>query len=341
MQMPDHPRNERDVAAAIRRFLEAPSRETPDAMAALIAATEGLPLGKLDAWERTIRQELWAAETGQSSNAWEFWRKPARFASWLDVCSADGWRREAILRTAQGNAPNGFFLAFALRRLNDWVPQVRAAAREHLPRLASASDPQHVADALWAVLPHCGSWGRMDDGDREVLTELVSLKESARALKSRVLTATAGPAPAVLTQAARALVVDSWFEEVAQDAMQPAVRARAYRFLLDGRVRWVVGRKWRWIDLTWGKGRFEPVVEEREIVAGRAMQALLYQALKDPSAMVRRVTADALVEHLASLGADAPALAKRIAADRSASVAERGRFALAKLGERGAGSRAH
>jgi hypothetical protein len=334
--MSDHFRIERELAAAVRRFLENTSGEASEAMAALTSATDRVPLGKLDVWERTIRQKLAAAHVEQSSSAWKFWRRPARIASWLDLCSADGRKREAILRAVNGPAPNGLFLAFAVRRLNDWVPQVRAAARKHLPRIASASDPEHVADALWAVLAHCGSWGRMEDSDRQILSELIALEQSALALETRVLTAAAGPAPTVFAQAAQTRAFDPWLEEIAQLAVQPAVRAKAYRFLLEGRVRWVAGRKWRWVDVTRGQGRFEPVIEERKLVVDRPMQVLVSQALRDPSAMVRRVGADALIQHLASLGADAPVLAQQIAADPCASVAERGRFALAKLGERGA-----
>jgi hypothetical protein len=329
--MSDHFRIERELGAAVRRFLENTSAEASEAMAALARATDRVPLDKLDVWERTIRERLASAQVEQSSNTWKFWRRPARIASWLDLCSADGRKRESVLRDADGPAPNGLFLAFAVRRLNDWVPQVRAAARKHLSRIASASDPEHVADALWAVLATCGSWGRMEADDRQALAELIALEQSALALESRVLMAAAGPAPTVFAQAAQTLAFDPWLEEISQLAVQPAVRAKAYRFLLEGRVRWVAGRKWRWVDLTRGQGRFEPVLEERKLVVDRPMQELISQALRDPSAMVRRVGADALIQHFGSLGADAPVLAQQIAADPSASVAERGRFALGKL----------
>jgi hypothetical protein len=94
--------NSRDVADAIRAYLAATPATADEAMIALDRLTGPAPLRNVDTWERTIREELYRAESGQSANAWTFWKRPVRFATWLDLCNADGWKREAILRTANG-----------------------------------------------------------------------------------------------------------------------------------------------------------------------------------------------------------------------------------------------
>ena len=129
--MPDQLRNEATVLAAVRRLVEAgfAGDEVADAMAALVAETSLLSLHNLDNWERSVRAQLWAVEQRFSPTRWTFRKAPARFASWLDLCSGDGFKRERILRTLSEGAPNAFFYSLAVRRLNDWVPQVRAAAR--------------------------------------------------------------------------------------------------------------------------------------------------------------------------------------------------------------------
>lgn len=327
--------HEERVAAEIHGLLNGTDIAGPQAVAALTRATEAAPLTRLDAWEHALRQQLWAHDAKQPPSRWSLWQQPAQPLSWLDVCNGDGRKRESILRTSPGGAPGALFFAFALRRLNDWVPQVRTAAREHLLRIASASDPQHVAEALWAVLATCSSWERMADDDRHVLTALIELEEPGRALKSRIMRAAAGPVSTVLVQAARARSVDMWFEDVAHNAVQPAVRARAYRVLLERRVRWRIGRKWRMTDPTWSKGRVEPVVEEREVLVHRSLHDLVSDALTDSSAMVRRAGADAVIGHLASVGAQGLVWGRQLAADPCASVAERGRFVLKSLGESG------
>jgi hypothetical protein len=235
------------------------------------------------------------------------------------------------MRTLSGGAPNAFFFTLAVRRLNDWVPQVRAAAREHLSRLAERTDPEHVVDALWNVLAHCGSWGRMEDADRQSLADLISINRVAIALGSRIMEATAGPVTQILSQAGRVQALDHRLEEFAEAAIQPSVRAKAFRCLLEGRMVWVVGRKWRWTDIKWCKGRFEPVVEERAIAESVDFLACLRMALMDRSALVRRVAAEFLIKELKSIGDEATNFAEQLASDPSASVAERGRFVLASL----------
>ena len=96
---------------------------------------------------------------------------------------------------------------------------------------------------------------------------------------------------------------------------------------------WVVGRRWVWMDLKWCKGRFEPVLGERALTERSPFLAVLKMALVDRSPIVRRVGAEFLIKQLNTLGDDAPAFARDLATDRSESVAERGRFAMAMLGE--------
>lgn len=333
--MPNQLQNGAAVSDAVRRLLAAglAGYEVADAMTSLIAVTSLLSLNNLDNWERKIRAELWAMEQRLSPTRWNASKTPARFASWLDLCSGDGFKRERILRTLSEGAPNGFFCSLALRRLNDWVPQVRAAAREHLPHIVERSNPERVVDALWSALAHCASWGRMQDADRQILADLISIKQVALALKSRIMKATAGPVTQILSQAGRAPALDGWLGEFASAAIQPSVRAKAYRCLLEGRMVWVVGRKWKWTDLAWCKGRFEPVLGERALSSQSGhFVANLRMASVDRSPLVRRVAAELLIKHLSSIGADAPRFAEQLASDPSAYVAERGRFALARLG---------
>jgi hypothetical protein len=331
--MADRLHNEDAILAAVNRFLGArlSGDDVAGALDLLVAETSSIPLNKLDAWERVIRTQLWTFDCKPTSAWWRLRTRRAGFASWLDLCSRDGFRRERIMRSLSGGAPNSFFLTLAVRRLNDWVPQVRAATRGHLLRLAECSDPEHVVDALWHVLAHSGSWGRMEDADRQSLADLISIERVASALGSRILAATVGPATQILSQAGRVPALDHRLKEFAEAAIQPAVRAKAYRCLLEGRMAWVIGKKWTWTDLKWCKGRFEAVIEARGIAESVDFLACLRKALVDRSALVRCVAAEFLIKELRSIGDEAISFAERLASDRSAYVAERGRFALASL----------
>lgn len=211
---------------------------------------------------------------------------------------------------------------------------MRAAARERLPLIASRSHPQHIVDAIWHTLPHSISWSRLEDRDRLVLSDLVSIEGVSTVLKDRIISAAAGPATSVLTQAGRSPALDKWLGDIARSAIQPSVRAKAYRSLLEGRVVWIAGRKWEWTDVKWCRGRFEPVLGERRIPDEPSLVAVLRAASVDRSAAVRRVAGDSLILRRESLGDESVTLAQLLATDPAPSVAERGRFALTQLGQR-------
>lgn len=329
----DHPA----LAAAIRRLLSGSvtTREAADLMARVASETQSIPVTTMDVWERTIRAELCIAERRIAETSWKFWVRPRRFTSWLDLCSHDGRKREAALRVTSGGAPSAFLLALALRRLNDWVPQVRRAARETLPELASNSEPDAVANVLWSLLAHWSTWGRMEPEDRAAVVAIASSEPVSIALRTKIMDTTAGPAALVLSQCARSNSFDLWIQDFAQGAVQPAVRALASRWSFLGRATWVVGHKWKWTDVAYCKGKLEPILESRAIPTNQSFMVTLSAAMADKSPMVRRVAAEFLIRELSSLGDNALPLAQLIASDKSPSVAERGIFALKQLNREG------
>ncbi|MGC3981894.1 MAG: hypothetical protein QM808_11580 [Steroidobacteraceae bacterium] len=229
--MPPQLQNEHGVLSAVRQLLDASmeSDDVADSMESLIGETSSLSLINMDAWERRIRDEVFRVEQSKSRFRWKFWKRPVRFACWLDLCSWDGFKRERVLRALSQGAPNGFFYVLLLRRLNDWVPEVRAAARDKLLQVAVISNPEHIVDALWSILTNWNMWGHIGDQERNVLAKLVCIEEVAVALKSRILKSPTGRVAEIFAQLGRAQGLDQWIVEIAEAAVQPAVRAKAYR----------------------------------------------------------------------------------------------------------------
>lgn len=120
----EQPKKMEEVVLATRKFAE--SIKTGGKVIAnlspLVESTADIPLGKLDFWERLIRDEYGRHLTRTPSPFWAVLSKPVELITWLDIFSWDGYKREKALRAVSGGAPNSFFLALALRRLNDWVP---------------------------------------------------------------------------------------------------------------------------------------------------------------------------------------------------------------------------
>jgi hypothetical protein len=173
----------------------------------------------------------------------------------------------------------------------------------------------------------------MEAEDRDAVAAMTSSEPVSLALKSKIMEATGGPAALVLQQGVRWAGFDSWIQEFARGASQPAVRARAWRWLFLGQVSWVAGHQWKWTDIAYCKGKREPIVESRQIPTPEPFVERLEAALADGSPMVRRVAAEFLIRDLQLLGEAALPLARRTASDRSPMVAERGIFALKRLGQ--------
>ena len=136
---------------------------------------------------------------------------------------------------------------------------------------------------------------------------------------------------AVMSQSLRAPTLDQHLLEIATKAIQPSVRARAYKALILGKAVWVEGRQWQWTDVRYCQGRLKNVLSERPL-STPTLPEFLSSAAADRSSIVRRVAAEALVREMSSLGNIALPLARQLAGDSSTAVAERGAFVLKQLG---------
>ncbi|MGF2686737.1 hypothetical protein ACQUWM_09580 [Marinobacter sp. DUT-3] len=302
-------------------------------MSSLIDVTDKLPLSSFDYWERLIRSEFSSALRESNAPKWKAWSKTKALITWIDLISWDGYRREKALRALSGEAPNTFFFSLAVRRLNDWVPQVRKAARDKLPEIARSTDPKYVVEALCVALSNWNSWGRIEEADKEVLLQIICEEEIAKSLRSKLVLSASGPMPSLFSQLGRTPILDGKIEGIAGSAIQPCVRAKAYRSLFEGRVVWMEGRKWEWTDIRYCEGRLKPIVAERKLNIKTPLIELLKRSSEDPSSIVRRVSAEILIRELDSLGSVTRAFAERFALDKSHPVSERGEFALKKLEE--------
>lgn len=327
---------EDEVLLAVRRFARSldPDQKVVADLSELVEATSRLPLSNLDYWERLIRWELYRALAEANPAKWDDWYRLTPFLTWIDLSSSDGYRRERTLRALSGAAPNRFFLAMAIRRLNDWVAEVRGAAQERLLAIARESDPESVVDILCATFPHWTSWGRMDDDCRHTLLEITSLDAVTHSLKLRLVSAAAGPLASVLAQAGQIPALDEYLPEIASNAIQPSVRAKAYKSLLDGKMVWLAGQEWKWIDKRFCIGRYMPVLRDRPLSVKAPLEETLRAASADRSPIVRRIAGDVVIRERGTIGSLALELATTLAADPYPSVAERGQFALKKLSQR-------
>jgi len=128
------------------------------------------------------------------------------------------------------------------------VPQVRKAAREKLPEIARSTDPKDVVNALSNALSNWNSWGRIEEADKGILLQIICEKEIAKSFRSKLISSASGPMPSLFSQLGRTPILDESMEEIANSAIQPSVRAKAFRSLFERRIVWIEGRKWEWTN---------------------------------------------------------------------------------------------
>ena len=331
MHLQDYPKQQ--VIRAIEKSLTFDifyQKRRPD-ISSFIAVTSTLPLKHFAAWERIIRNHLALSLYTHSSERKRFLSLPLGSLQWLDLCNGDGFKREKALRILSGPAPNSFLLSLVTRRLNDWVPQVRAAAREALVRVINSTDSEYIVDMLWVSLPCWNSWTRMGELERKSLLAILDKPDIVEALKKRLMTAASGPASTLFSQAGRTMIFDNAITDFAQHATQPSLRAKAYRVYFENRFVYVTGRQWQWVDKSQGRGRLVPILASREIQRTGSWREYLLRAMQDRSPRVRRVAGEILIKELDNLGEQAFEIATHLAADPCSSVSERGQFALREL----------
>ena len=178
------------------------------------------------------------------------------------------------------------------------------------------------------------SWGKIEEQDKQLFLDLVTNKEIVLLLKSRLISSTSGPMPSLFTQVGRTDILDKYLNQIADEAVQPYVRAKAYRSLFEGRMTWVEGQEWQWIDKAYGKKKLIPVIAERKIDVQTPFLELLNRSANDRSSIVRQVSAEFVIRNIDNLGIQARIFAEKFAADKSSNVAEQGRFVLRKLDEK-------
>ena len=238
----------------------------------------------------------------------------------------DGRLREAALQRLSDGLDGPFGVAALLWRLNDWVPQVRAAARRCIERTLPLTEASVVTSTLAAVLVRQASWSRWTD-ERSILLNQLARPEVAAILARSIRKSIAGPAASLLRAVLATPSLDSELASIAAAGVQPSVRAAALTILIDREAVWANGWTWRWVDKSMGVRRRERLFVRRAVATDIERDSLIEQGAADRSAVVRRVAMAGIIRH--SLGKKAGrAVAERLKNDRSPSVRAKALYIL-------------
>jgi hypothetical protein len=238
--------------------------------------------------------------------------------AWIFLFDYDGHVREASLNAIEKPPSSPFFFAALAWRLNDWVDEVRQAARKCAERVLMQTEASVAADAALCLMNRRLAWGRWND-ERHALDGVFGRKDVIDTLANSIRETASGPMAKSLRHALRYPSMDEHLERLATDSVQPAVRAVAYQCLILRTATWVEGTKRMWVDKSYGIWKMVPKLGSRKISSERPIDQLITEAAHDQSTAVRRVAADALVETRAQTP-NADELIERLAKDSSAAI---------------------
>ncbi|MGC2774578.1 MAG: hypothetical protein WA418_02965 [Bradyrhizobium sp.] len=244
--------------------------------------------------------------------------------AWIFLFHPNGHVREAALDTLQTPPDSAFFLSALIWRLNDWAEPVRRAAARYLQRIQLQISPQIGASSAADLLDRRHNWGRWTS-EADLLDQIVGRPDVLPIIAGFLQRTANGALAKYLRHALRYPAIDPYLPVLAAAAIQPQVRAIAYRCLLTGHISWFAGFESRWIDKVYGIKQRVPKVESRALGDGKPATELFWHAARDRSVIVRRAAADALMATRARVP-DEDRLIALFEQDESPSVRERGDF---------------
>jgi len=198
-------------------------------------------------WTR-LKNALWLEWPSPSEQA--LLKRNNDFA-WLFLFHPSGHVREAALDCINSAPTSPFFFAALAWRLNDWVQPVRRAAERCAERVLHRTAADVAATAALYLLGRRLAWGRWSD-EAKALDKVFERKDVMAGIALRLTRQPTGALATYLRQALRYPAIDEHLPRIASTAIQPSVRAVAYRCLISGKAAWTVGFEWAWIDKVYG-----------------------------------------------------------------------------------------
>jgi hypothetical protein len=334
-----------EIAAPLSRLGEAivAGRVSASVAEAALAAISQLPPEAVSWADRPIARSLgidWQHGYGRPSLLGLFGPDHAAFTmldahkglAVLFLFHHSGHVRQRALETLRTPPQTPFLLTALMLRMNDWVRQVRVAARFSAERLLPQTSPEVVAAAAPYLLDRWSKWGRWEAEGIAVLDAALQRPDVVAALVQRFRSKAPGSLATPLRHALRGPSLDPYLYELAHKAAHPSVRVVALRALINNRTTWPAGLRREWVDKTYGLSRLAVVLESRAVAHDYPTAPLIRAALKDRSAAVRRVAADAVIEQRALLP-DVDDLVDAMTVDPTPAIRDRGDFLRRKLVE--------
>jgi hypothetical protein len=312
-----------DVGSDVVGIIEGLNKLSPSVLAqAEREIVEGANLHYRADRRRKVRIGAW--EWFWPNRTYEVQLRKVAGLEYLSLFHRDGRIREAALRKIAGPIPSPFLFVAIAWRMNDWVREVRDQAAKCCKRTFALTSSDIVAEAAMVLLVRDDSWKRWTS-ERLILAEAFARPDVTAKLAELLATRSTGPSATILRYALRSAAMDPHLPQLANEAIQPAVRAIARQALIDGFTSWPNGWRWRWVDKSMGVRRRETAFEKRPLSVSTDRLSQIEAGLRDSSPAVRNAAISGLIRYRDEV-AEPKRLAEQYRADSSRRVRERAEF---------------
>jgi hypothetical protein len=261
----------------------------------------------------SVRRQRWMSPRSKPTETERYLIERTRSGAFILVCSGNGFERERALEAVR-QIPNGFCLALIIVRLNDWVDEVRTAARSALLRHAATLDTDVLLQCFELYLAS-SDWGRMNVADRVACDDLFRRRVPSEFLIAAIISSRDDRWPRSISRMLRRADWDTELPRIANTARHWGVRFKAIQALLRGEHQWADRGSRR---------RPLSVAIDREV--------LIHRGLEDSSPNIRLAALRAYAETLdISKDVSRPRF-EQLVLDQSAKVASSAAFWLSRVG---------
>ena len=251
--------------------------------------------------------------------------------SHLFIFHGDGHLREAALRNCSDTPESPFQFVALVYRLNDWVEQVRNAARERANSVFPKTSAEVVAEASLFLFTQMQQLKRWGDDECAILEAALFRPDVLEALANLLVQRHAGPLGRILRQALARPGLETFLPRLAREAAQPMVRAVSLETLIKRRARWQEGHEFRWIDKPYGIGRQVRKYAQRPVEHQLCIETLMREGSRDRAVEVRRAVARGLIDLRHELSPAMKEVGRQFLQDRSPAIREKAEFYLGYL----------
>ncbi len=260
-------------------------------------------------------------------DAKETLRRTPRLAH-LYVFHGSGYARQATLDAWNCPPDSPLFLAAIASRLNDWVAEVRAAAKRCAETWFPHTSAEVVAGAFGHLVERQDVLSRWSGEESQLVADMLYRKDVLAIVADQLVRSLSGPAQRTLRYALRRPGLDATLLRLATDAAKPDIRAAALKTLIERRVTWTSCFEKQWVDKRYRIARRVPVTAGRDIAHDLDVQQLLRLFAIDRRTLVRKTVASALIDRLGNATSSDFEIARQLAHDKSPAVSGKALYFL-------------